>query len=307
LAGSDAVVEHDENTPPAGLTSVAQLQYGALDCEWDGLADANAPGSILDVSVAPDATAQFDRNFDAIMKNEILGQPHPTAIEGVAGDKSGYWCLASVDLLGSDENLPVCDGEMLVGSYWVSVQVSTVNDLTRTQVITGLTALLSDAATKLASAGAAPPQWPAPGTTPPALCNAKNTAAVRSIFGNTTWALGAGPTLTTNASSVGLVGVYAACRWDTPSSSGVYFGLVAGGSWSIASLKPRPPIDSGIDGAYASISVSGASQAIESCGEGECDAYLGGGTTVVEVDFPDPGTAKRSSVLGAIMKVIAAS
>ena len=301
------MVELDESTPPTALTSVAQQQYGALDCEWDGLADANAPGSILDVSVAPDAATQFDHNFDAIMKDEILGQPHPAATEGVAGDKSGYWCLTEVDQLGSDEDLPVCDGEMLVGSYWVSVQVSTVNNETRAQLIAGITALLSDAATKLAGIGAAVPQWSAPQTTPPALCSQANTAAVRSAFGNANWVFTAGPTPPTYASSIGLVGVYAACRWDTPTASGVYFGLVAGGSWSKTSLNPQPPDQSGVGAAYTPIAISGAAGSIESCGGEECDAYLFVGKTVVEVDYPDPGTARRPMVLAAITKIIAAS
>jgi len=118
---------------------------------------------------------------------------------------------------------------------------------------------------------------------------------------------GAGPTVPKGASSVGLAGHYAACRWDTPSTSGVYFSLLAGGAWAMDSIKPTPPGDSGIEPNYGTLAVPGASKTLQACGEDECDAYLAVGTTLVEVQFNDPGAARRASVLGALATIIAAS
>lgn len=309
LAGASAKVDHDENSAPTNIPSTAQAQFGAESCVWDGVdgASASNQGSYLQIDIAPYSAAQFQGRFEAIMADQTQGG-HPAATLNVAGDKSGYWCANTLDALGADQNLPICDGEMLVSGYWVSIVISTVQDLSRAQLSAGITAAMTEIAGKLAAAGAAPAQWKAPGATPPSFCSApSSTATVKSIVGNQTLVLHTpGPTAE-YASTVGLVGPYASCRWFGTSEGSVEISLLAGGAWVFPGFTPVEVADSTIQ-TFVPGSVPGASAAeLGNCGDGGCEAYLAVGTTLVNLYFDDQGTTKDSAILSAFVKAIAAS
>jgi hypothetical protein len=310
LAGETARVDHDENTAPTDIPSIAQFQYGALSCDWDGLYgnSAASPGSELQIDVAPDARSEFENSFTAIMADQSASS-HPTATENVAGDRSGYWCATNLDANGADANLPICEAEMLVSNYWVSIEISTVNKLSRAQLTAGLTTALTEIAAKLRAAVPPTQQWVLGAATPPGFCtDPASTASVRAIFGDPTLDLEKMTAPLTDASSVGLVRPYARCYWNTPSYGYVWVDLLGGGSWAIPTLSPVATGDSPFAGqTYTPLAVAGATSAKAACTQGACNAYLAVGTTAVNVSWADLGTAKNIAALGAFAKAVAAS
>jgi hypothetical protein len=308
LAGTAAKVDRDESTAPTNIESIALLQYGALSCDWDGTytSSTSNPGSELQVVVAPDSKAEFVSRFAAIMADQTQST-HPTATENVAGDQSGYWCGMDVDALGADYNLPICDAEMLISNYWVSIQVSTVNGLSRPQLTAGLAKAMIDVAARLATAGPAPMQWVAPAATPPGFCtDSTSTASVQTIVGDRKLvAYPMGPS-DVYASTIGLVGRAARCMWSDPQGGEVDIDLLAGGSWAFPGFAPIAPGDS-IIRSYAPMTVPGVSSALVGCAGGGCDAYLVVGSTAVEINYNDPGAARNPALLAALAAAIAAS
>jgi hypothetical protein len=309
LAGTTAKVDRDENTPPTDIQSVAQLQYGALSCSWDGISgNPSSPGAELDIDIAPDAKAAFESRFVSIMADQSQN-PHAAATENAAGDQSGYWCGTTIDALGADANIPDCDAEMLVGNYWVGIEVVAVNGLSREQLTTGLVTAMTEITGKLRAAGPAPTQWAAPATTPPGFCtDSTSTTSVRSIVGDATLAAAKAPVTSIDASTVGLDGPSARCAWNSKSYGYLELYLLGGGSWGLPAISPAKSGDSPLAGkAYASMTVAGATSAKMACAEGFCDAYLAVGTSAVEISYNDPGAAKNPVELGAFAKAIAAS
>ena len=306
LAGTDAKVSVDENTTPSGIVSIAQLQFGALPCLWVGrsVTGASGPGAELRVDVAPDSTTGFESNFAAIMADQSKIS-HPAATENVAGDQSGYWCANEVDALGADQNLSVCDGELLVSGYWASVQVDTVSGITRAQLLSGMAKAITDLASNLAKAGPALAQWVAPASTPPAFCTAPtSTATVRTVTGDASLELIPNAQQQVRAATVGLVGPDARCSWASPSSS-VSVDLLAGGSWAFPAIRPEATGDVAYaQQPYLAVTVAGATSAVEACGGRQCDAYLAVKAMAVEIRFTDPGANKRAIVLGGFVTSI---
>lgn len=307
IAGKAPHVYHDQSTAPTSIADIAQDQYGALDCTWFHQDNTNT-GAELQVDVAPDAQSAFTSRFAAIMADQSLST-HPTATENIAGDQSGFWCANVVDALGADFNLPICDGELLVSGYWVSIEVDTVNGLSRSQLVAAVPTVMKDIATRIEAAGSAPAQWVAPATTPPGFCTAStSTAIVRSIFGDSTLVAVTTPSNGTTASTIGLVGPYAACDWNSKSYGYLRIRLLAGGSWAFPSFAPVPTGDSGFTAQdYSALTVAGTTSAKEACASGECDAFLAVGSSAVEVAYNDPGVTKRASVLAAFAKDLAVS
>lgn len=307
IAGEAPHLYQDQNTTPTNLADIAQDQYGALECDWLQQ-HTTATGADLQVDVAPNAQSVFRSRFAAIMADQSFST-HPVATENIAGDQSGFWCANEVDALGADFSLPICDGELLVSGYWVGVQVDTVNGLTRAQLVAAVPAAMRDIANRLKAAGDAPAQWIAPATTPPGFCAASaSTAVVRSVFGDSTLTAAPAPMPGITASAIGLVGPYAACTWNSSSYGYLQISLLAGGSWAFPSFAPVPIGDSVfVAQDYLTLTVAGASSAKVACVSGACDAFLAVGSTAVEVEFKDPGVARRSSVLAAIANAIATS
>ena len=304
IAGKAPHVYHDQNSAPSNIADIAQDQYGALNCDWFHQ-DSTSTGAQLQVNVAPNAQSAFMSRFAAIMANQSRST-HPAATENVAGDQSGFWCANVVDALGADSNLPICDGELLVSGYWVSIEVDTVNGLSRAQLVAAVPIAMKDIATRLEAAGTAPAQWVAPANTPPGFCTAPtNTAIVRSIFGDSTLVAAATPSSSTTASTIGLVGPYAACDWNSKSHGYLQIRLLAGGSWAFPSFAPVPTGDS-ISTAqdYSALTVAGTTSAKVACVSGGCDAFLAVGSSAVEVAYKDPGVGKRASVLAAFAKAL---
>ena len=307
IAGDAPHIYHDQSTAPTSITDIAQDQYGALDCNWFQQ-DSTITGAELQVDVAPNAQSAFRSRFAAIMADQSLST-HPTATENIAGDQSGFWCANVVDGLGADSNLPICDGELLVSGYWVSIEVDTVNGLSRPQLVAAVPVAMKDIATRLEAAGAAPAQWIAPATTPPGFCAAStSTAIVRSIFGDSTLLPAPTPSESTTASTIGLVGPYAACDWGSNSYGYLQIRLLAGGSWAFPSFAPVPIGDSSFAAQdYSVLTVAGTTSAKVACVGGGCDAFLAVGSSAVEVAYNDPGVTKRASVLAAFAKALATS
>jgi hypothetical protein len=307
IAGKAPHVYHNESTAPTNIADIAQDQYGALDCNWFQ-EDTTITGAELQVDIAPDARSAFKSNFAAIMANQSLSM-HPTASENVAGDQSGFWCANDVDALGADANLAICDGELLVSGYWVSVEVDTVHGLSRAQLVADVPAAMKDIATRLEAAGSAPAQWVAPASTPPGFCTAStSTATVRSIFADSTFVASTTPSAGGTASTIGLVGPYAACNWTSKSYGYLQVRLLAGGAWAFPAFAPAPIGDSPITAQdYSALTVAGTTSAIGACVSGECDTFLAIGSSAVEVAYDDPGVAKRAAVLAALAKALTQS
>ncbi|HWH25448.1 MAG TPA: hypothetical protein VNT53_02225 [Pseudolysinimonas sp.] len=307
ITGATPHAYHDESTAPTNIRDIAQDQYGALNCAWFQ-PDNTIAGAGLQLVVAPNAKAAFMSRFAAIMADQSLSA-HPVASENIAGDKSGFWCADVVDALGADFTLPICISEMLVSGYWVSLEVDTVNGLSRSQLVAAVPTAMKDIATRIKAAGRAPAQWVAPATTPPGFCTAStSTAIVRSIFGDSTLAAATTPSTSTAASTIGLVGPYASCDWNGKSYGYLQIRLLAGGSWAFPSFAPVPTGDSIFTAQdYSAIAVAGSTSAKEACVSGGCHAFLAVGSSAVEVAYNDPGVAKRASVLAAFAKALTAS
>jgi len=303
IAGPTAKVDQDERTAPTDIPSIAELQFGAQSCVWDGLGATS--GSYLQVDVAPDSKVAFQGRFAAIMADQTAGT-HPTATENVAGDQSGYWCADNLDALGADSNLPICEADMLVGNYWVSLTVNTVAGLTRLQLTSGLASAMTEIARKLMAAGDAAAQWTPPATTPPAFCQDTNsTSQVRSITGDPSLAPQAPSALAVFPSTIGLVGVEARCDW-IGTTGGIDIDLLAGGSWAFPGFTPVAPGDLVIQGPYASASIPGTTAALLACDSDSCNAYLEIGTTVAHINT-SVGLAASKTQLAAFAGAIAAS
>jgi hypothetical protein len=308
LAGASAKVEQDERSAPTSLTEIAQQQYGAEDCIWDGNATGTdaTPGAYLSVDVAPEATAEFGNQFTTLMST-TTSTPHSPATENVAGDESGFWCATDLDILGSDAPSLTCDAEMLVDDYWVSIGIGDVSGITRAQLTDGLTASLQHIASGLQAAGAPKTiAWRAPETTPPAFCSdPASTATVRAIVGAASLAVYPAGTRSIYASQIGLDGRDVLCYWTSPTAGSVDVELLAGGSWAIPEFKPVFG-DSFVQSA-SPVTVPGASSSLLGCDSGFCAAFLAVGTTAVELDFDDLGAGKDIPALTAFAKAIAAT
>lgn len=304
ITGESPHVYHDEGTAPADVADIARDQYGALECTWFKQDSASA-GAELQVDVAPDAESAFSSRFAAIMANQSPSK-HPAATRNIAGDQSGFWCANDVDALGADANLPICDGELLVSGYWVGLEVDTVNGLSRPQLVESVPAAMKAIASRLEAAGTAPAQWVAPATTPPDFCTAPtSTAAVRSIFGDSTLGASKAAPFSTTASTIGLVGPYAACNWRSKTNGYVQVKVLAGGSWAFPAFVPIPTGDSGYtEKDFSTLTVAGTTSAKAACVDGGCDAFLAVGSSAVEVAFNDPGVARRATTLAAFAKAM---
>lgn len=307
LAGASPNVDQDENSAPTDIWSAAQLQYGVLSCDWDGLASSSetVPGAELQVVVAPNAKSQFEDRFAAIMADQSFID-HPVATESVAGDQSGYWCATAVDALGADAFLPVCDAEMLVSNYWVSIRIGEANALTRPQLVAGVANAMTEVASRLSAAGPAAAAWSGLSTAPPGFCAAtSSTAVVRAILGDSSMAAYKVAQSDVYAWTIGLVGHLVQCAWSSSSDS-LTVSLLGGGSWIFPAFAPRALGDSDIQ-SYSTVTVAGASSARLGCADGVCDSYLAVGSTAVEVTLSDVGATKNITELAALANAIAAS
>jgi hypothetical protein len=308
LAGASEKVEQDERSKPTSLTDIAQQQYGAEDCIWDGNATGTdtTAGAYLRVDVAPEAKAEFGNQFTTLMST-TTNTPHSPATENVAGDESGFWCATNLDILGSDAPSLTCDAEMLVDDYWVSIEIGDVSGITRAQLTDGLTASLRHIASGLHTFGAPKTiAWRPPETTPPAFCSdSASTATVRAIMGAPSLAVYPTGTWSIYASRIGLDGRHALCYWTSQTAGSVDVELLAGGSWAIPGFKPV--FGDSIVQSVSPATVPGATSALLGCDSGSCSAFLAVGPTAVMLDFDDLGAAKDIPALSAFAKAIAAS
>jgi hypothetical protein len=308
LAGANASVELDERSAPTSLTEIAQQQYGGEECVWDGDATGTSatPSAYLSLDVAPDAKADFETAFTALMSS-TASDPALRYTQNIAGDESGLWCAADLDVLGADAPSLTCDAEMLVDDYWVSIGIGNIAGITRSQLTDGLTASLRRIASGLHAAGAPKTTaWRPPETTPPAFCSdLASTATVRAIMGAPDLAVYPAGTWTVYASRVGLDGRHALCYWSSPTAGTVDVELLAGGAWGIPGLKPN--LGDSVVQSVSPVTVPGATSALLGCGSGSCTAFLAVGPTAVELGFDDLGARKDVPALTAFAKAIAAS
>jgi hypothetical protein len=308
LAGVNAKILQDENSAPSNMQSIAQQQYGAEDCVWDGeyTGVGTSTGAYLSVSIAPGAKAAFESQFSELMAT-TTGPSHPAATENVAGDQSGYWCATDPDILGADQPSLTCDAEMLVGDYWVGINLGNVSGRTGTQLMEGLATALKHIASALNTAGA--PKtilWRSPETIPPAFCSdSASTATVRAIMGAPSLAVYPAGKWSVSASRIGLDGRHAVCYWTSPTAGSVDVELLAGGSWAIPGFKPV--LGDSVVQSVSPVTVPGAASALLGCDSGSCSAFLAVGPTAVELDFDDLGASKDIPALTAFAKAIAAS
>ncbi|HEY5319276.1 MAG TPA: hypothetical protein VIJ76_00220, partial [Galbitalea sp.] len=268
LVGAPVTISRDESTPPAYLDDVANAQLGVLPCQWVG-GDAFEAGYTANVSVyiAPDSSAGFVANLSADLA-EHPAQSAPPILNS-AGDKSGYWCEAA----GVSGDSPECRGQMLVGSYWVSVILSAVAPATAAIATANTQKILATVATRLRAAGSPKTTvWATSASTPPGFCTDPNaTSQVRTIFAAPRLTLYPGGKRTFDASSIALDGLVAECNWTDPgcSSGTVDIELLAGGAWVFPGFAPVPSVD-GFVRSYSPVTIPGASSALMGCDSGFC-------------------------------------
>ena len=304
LIEATPTIADDETTAPAFLDNVAAAQFGTLLCQWEGPDGTEVSAAEdLAISIAPDSAAAYTTHSAEDLK------PGKSAklFTSTAGDQSGILCRS----YGAIESW--CDAQMLVGTYWVSVTVSAANasggpDPTISGVADETRGVLSNVAGQLAAAPHPLAEWVAPATTPPAFCGDASTAKVRSIFGVPSYTLAASSSPYIDAQSVATIGKTASCTWNDSKKKAESFTieLLAGGSWVYPGFKTTPYADGEVR-TFSSVQIPGTGGADLGCAESACESTFAVGSTLVNVDFNDLGSAKNKTALASLAAAIAAS
>lgn len=306
LMGTPVVYHIDQTTNPVDIIDIVARQYGSLICLWggsgrtDGGYDEN-----LTVEVTPDAAAGYAANAQYFTAEET------PAIQNTAGDQSVYGC--SVD--GQFQ----CLGNMLVGSYWVTVNLQDIGNTTLAQATaTGrMQVVMSSVAGDLKNT-TAPAAWNPPGAELPSFCSDNtSTAAVNSALGVTDFTVTGVDSGPADAQSyTQQPGTYDQCSWgDTESGSSsssfsyLSLAMLKGGAWVMAELPGESDSRSYQLGAYSSITIPGADAAASSCSTGadQCDVYFTIGSVLYNVDLDDPSASLVNAALAKIVVDIKAS
>ncbi|HMH59126.1 MAG TPA: hypothetical protein VK537_08095 [Galbitalea sp.] len=303
LVGAPVQVFRDETTPPGYLYDVANAELGVLGCEWAGDEGSEA-GYFADVTVyiAPDSGAGFQANYSSDLAESPANAGSP--VENTAGDKSGYRCAAQ----GRSDETPLCTAQMLVGSYWVTVDLSAVAPATAVTASVSTQKVLTRVVAQLHAVGLPKTTaWVAPASTPPGFCtDPGRTAEVRTIMDAPGLVVFPSAKRSFDATTIASERRDVGCMWTDPAEGYIGFDLLAGGSWVFPGWEPTPASDAVVD-SYAPVTVPGASSALMGSGGGACEAYLAVGTTAVEISMNDLGTAKNIAALSAFATAIAAS
>jgi hypothetical protein len=304
LIEATPTIADDETTKPVFLDDAANAQFGTLRCQWEGPDGTEVSAAEdLAISIAPDSAAAYATHSAENLK------PGKSAklFTSTAGDESGMLCRS----YGAIESW--CDAQMLVGTYWVTVNLSAANasggpNPTMSGVADETRGVLSNVAGQLAAAPQPLAEWVAPAQTPPSFCGDASTAKVRTIFGVSGYALAASSSPDIDADTVATIGRTASCTWnDSKKRAGsLNVELLASGSWVYPGFTTTPYADGEVR-KFSSVQIPGTSGADLGCAGGACESTFAVGTTLVNVNFADLGSAKDKAALTAFAAAIAAS
>jgi hypothetical protein len=301
----------DETAKPGYIEDVANAQLGELSCNWIGPDGSEVVAAeALGIAVAPDSADAYAKYAPTALK---LPQSSARLYTSTAGDESKFWCQAG-GTNAAGRNSSECYAQMLVGTYWATVQLSLGNPNTNApgSVAVGskrMQKILANVADKLTAAPRPVPQWVAPATTPPAFCTAPtSTAKVRRAFGVPSYVKQKQTSPVIDAGRLAIVGTTATCRWMDfkGKAESLDIVLLAGGSWVNPGFTPKAFAD-GYVRSFVPATVTGASSAYLGCALDYCDAYMTVGTSLVQVDFSGRGKSKNVAALASLAAAIAAS
>jgi hypothetical protein len=294
---------HDATTIPVDIIDIAQRQYGSLGCLWGGDVEDSGFVQYLSVDITPDAKAAFIANLSGLAHEDT-----PT-VTNAAGDQSVSGCDGSGGGLS-------CNGNMIVGNYWVTAAVQDIGttSVSSATASSRIQQVLTTVATALKNTTAAP-AWNPPGAALPTFCSTDaSTAQVNTALGVTDFApVGEDEASPDAASYTQLPGVYTQCAWGTGSTTEPFtflsVAMLKGGAWVIPELPGRLNTRTYTLGAYTPMTIPGATAAAGYCSTGvdECQVALSIGTLLVVLDMDDPSDAQSSAALAKIVADIKAS
>lgn len=307
LLGTPVAFRWDESTLPKDIDSIAERQYGALQCFWAG-PDRPDGGyaEYFGVTITPDATAAFNANI------ANLEQQDPPSESGVAGDQSEISCSASQDV-----GL-FCDSNMLVGSYWVEVDLNPGVFRPEATGNAQVKAALVTIAGKLAgtTAGA---KWKPGASAMSPFCSdgqrAASAAALNAAVGRTDLTYDPGEAVPSSAATVPQQsGNYASCDWDTDASDGAQgdfnslsITLLNGGAWVMPLLLANLGEDSLQRGPFTRLTVPGVGTAAYQCaGETDtCSVLVADGSLLIGLRIGDTTTTALDPAIVGILTAVA--
>jgi hypothetical protein len=298
----------DESTKPTDLEDAASLQRGILTCTWGGK-DKTDDGydQVLSLFVDPDGTADFPANLPWL-KARLIQHPAINAY----GDESVSGCVAG----GGFQ----CFGDVLAGSYWVTVNVHDMNSQHKVSIATANSRLqqvmkVIVPALQAADQPAAP--WVAPTGQANAFCaKPNNLADARTAFASPGLNYDSDPRDTgSEASTLALdAQPWAECTWYQPSDSDTPKGQVSsasvaildGGAWAISQMAADPPTQ-WYFGSFKPITVPGTAGALLACNNADCEALVGIGVNAASIGFSNLGTSRNLAGVTAMVAAIKAS
>lgn len=305
LVGEAVKLRLDESSSPVGITDIAARQRGILACTWGGTDQKDGfYNESLTVTVVPDASAEFATDFP---KTDTATDPTAT---NTAGSQSAYGCYTGIDPL-------LCVADMLAGSDWVTVQLQNQRGtvLSRAAESQKVQQVLTSVATSLSRATALAPWVPPPGPalgfcTSPTNLDQVRSAVKSSDFISAPPELGAADARTLAQ----FEDTFAQCEWGLPTfTSGgpgqlayLLVSMLRGGAWALPAMTQSPPTDWQF-GQYAPISIPGTTSAILACNPTDCAAIVAIGSTAVEIEVGNAGTAQVTAALTAMVGSIASS
>ncbi|HMH59127.1 MAG TPA: hypothetical protein VK537_08100 [Galbitalea sp.] len=274
----------NETTLPKDIRFAAERQYGSLDCAWAG-PDRPDGGyaEYFGVTIVPDAAAAFNGNIADVQEQD------PPTLKNVAGDQSELECFINGGLQ--------CSSNMLVGDYWVAVQLNAGGSNATVSVGTSrmrsaLTTIASRLSTATATAGAV---WNPPGASLPTFCaddaHATSAVAVDAAVDGTGFFFEDSEAAPETASGYPRdVGDYAECDWTTLGAgtfNDVFVAMLKGGAWVMPPLLGDLGVDSLERGPFRTVDISGAGTAAVSCtgDSGSCDALVADGSVLIHVSL----------------------
>lgn len=290
LVGYPVSVKADETTTPVDIYAIAARQAGTLSCVWGGHGLAGETAGYndqLEVDIAPDASTAYATNVAA-----IYAGTSPTSVN-TPGVKSESLC----DLT----SYFFCGAEMLVGTYWVSVQLQNDYNLTISSDVanTRIQQVLTIAAATLRDAKPAA-AWKPPASKLPTICSSTHSrATLQKILGMTALE----PTPTTSGATDAYFSAFsgaASCqsRDDLATETGIAkviyvdFEVLKGGAWSLQALV-RSPHNSEYFGTYRAVKIPGTNAAVLACSiSSDCSAIVAINNNVIEIDLEVPSTTK---------------
>lgn len=303
LIGTSVQFSIDESTLPKDIRAAAERQYGSLDCVWAGPDRPDgAYSEYLGVTIAPDAAAGFTANIAQIEKDQA-----PT-LTNVAGSQSEVYCFTDGGLS--------CSSDMLVGDYWVDVEL----DAPTTKTVATGTAQMRGALTSVADHlvnTTAGPAWNPPGASLPTFCAESartfSASAVDVAVGGKNFLYEDPEAAPDTAASYPLEeNDYVACNWTTLTTgtfSGVGVSMLRGGAWVMPPLLADLGTDSLDRGPFRAVDVPGVGTAAVSCSgdANDCSAMVADGSVLINVSMDYASPAVFDSALVKLVKAIATS